>query len=66
MTEDAETKWLDKAEEALQAAMTMKSPAAKSPMLMISKGYLALAKHAREQAALHKPGSEDQEEGESA
>jgi hypothetical protein len=54
MKKDAETKWMDKAEEALEAAKAMKEPAAKGTMLAIAEGYMALAKHARDQASLRK------------
>jgi hypothetical protein len=51
---DDETRWLDKAEEAIGAAKSMKEPEAKASLLTIAKAYLKLAKHSREQAELRR------------
>ena len=50
---DAETKWMGKAEEAIQAAKGLNDPQAKEQMLAIAKAYMQLAKYAR-QAELRK------------
>ena len=47
---DDETRWFDRAEEAIEAAKSMKDREAKEPLLAIARGYMKLAKYSREQS----------------
>lgn len=51
---DDETRWLDMAEKAIEAAREINDPIAKTQLLAIAKSYLKLAKHSREQAELRR------------
>jgi hypothetical protein len=50
---DMETKWMDEAEKAIEAAKKMNDPRGKKQMLVIAEAYMTLAKYAR-QAELSK------------
>jgi hypothetical protein len=63
MRKDEETKWMDKAQEALDAAKSMKERGSKAVMITIAKGYMALAKHARERTFLREFRKRDGEDG---